>query len=248
MRTSHLPKVSVILPAYNSEAYLKLAIDSVLAQREHVLELVIVDDGSTDRTGDIAFSYGAPVRYLMQDNKGPAAARNRGICEAKSEFISFIDADDLWDCERLEKQLDHLVTAPGADIILGKTCCFRGDPGETTAVQSSADVSEPFFCYLFGAALVRATSFQKVGLLDEQLRHGEDLDWFLRAREARLNFALLGAVSLYYRRHAESLSRNTDVSNQITAQVLKQSLDRRRACNSGSAPRLASYSQGGLSQ
>ena len=88
--------VSVIIPTYNRSHCLGDAIDSVLAQTHKNLEIIVVDDGSTDGTKDIVRSYGWPVKYIYQTNQGVSAARNRGIKEARSEWIAFLDSDDEW--------------------------------------------------------------------------------------------------------------------------------------------------------
>src|ERR687893_681850 len=98
------PLVSCIVPVFNGERYLQAALDSIFAQTYRSLEVLVVDDGSTDNTAAIVGSYGDRVRYLQQDNHGPSAARNRGIEAATCEFIAFLDADDLWHAEKLERQ------------------------------------------------------------------------------------------------------------------------------------------------
>jgi len=99
------PTVSVVIPAYNAERYIGETLESVLAQTYRDFEVVVVDDGSTDGTREIVRGYGEPVRLVEQPNSGPAAARNRGVREARGEFIAFIDADDLWLPEKLALQV-----------------------------------------------------------------------------------------------------------------------------------------------
>src|SRR5262245_39908172 len=103
-----MPNVSVVIPSYNSAAYLPAAIDSVLAQTARDLEVIVVDDGSTDDTPDVVARYGPPVRGIRQANAGVAAARNRGIAEARGRYIAFLDADDTWEPVKLERQLGEL--------------------------------------------------------------------------------------------------------------------------------------------
>src|SRR5215471_2204625 len=107
-RTMSADLISCIIPAYNAERYLREAIDSVLAQTYRPIEVLVVDDGSTDQTGEIVESYGARVHYLRQTNAGPAAARNCGFIEARGDFVAFCDADDVWHTEKLERQWMHL--------------------------------------------------------------------------------------------------------------------------------------------
>ncbi|MFO0842697.1 MAG: glycosyltransferase family 2 protein [Gemmataceae bacterium] len=102
------PTISVVIPCYNGANYLREAIDSVLSQTRPVLEVIVVDDGSTDDSFAIAESYGAPVRVIRQPNQGESVARNRGIDEAKGDWIAFLDADDLWMGDKIERQAAHM--------------------------------------------------------------------------------------------------------------------------------------------
>ena len=111
-------KISVIIPAFNRESLLPLTIRSLLAQTHPAQEIIVVDDGSTDRTAEVAESFGDPVRVIRQTNAGPAAARNRGFRESKGEFIHFFDSDDLALPNKHEVQL-HALERSGADIAFG---------------------------------------------------------------------------------------------------------------------------------
>src|SRR5687768_4198880 len=98
------PQLSVVIPAYNAEKYLGAAIESVLAQGHPSAEIVVVNDGSSDRTHEVARSYGGQVHFLSQDHAGAAAARNRGVDAARGAYLAFLDADDLWLKGKLELQ------------------------------------------------------------------------------------------------------------------------------------------------
>ncbi|HKV36457.1 MAG TPA: glycosyltransferase family A protein, partial [Pyrinomonadaceae bacterium] len=110
--------VSVIIPVFNGERFLREAVQSVLDQGDSSVEIIVVDDGSTDGTETVARSL--PVRYLHQTNQGPAAARNRGIEHAQGSLLAFADADDLWPVNKLELQLPCLLRDPKIDIVLGR--------------------------------------------------------------------------------------------------------------------------------
>src|SRR5690242_4967891 len=97
----HGPTVTCIVPVFNGERYLGEALDSIFAQGHQPLEVLVVDDGSTDGSAAVAKSYGDRVRYFFQPNAGPAAARNLGLEAARGEFIAFLDADDLWHRDKL---------------------------------------------------------------------------------------------------------------------------------------------------
>jgi glycosyltransferase involved in cell wall biosynthesis len=108
--------ISCIVPVYNSERYLGETLDSILAQTYRPLEIIVVDDGSTDGTAAVAAGYGHRVRYVRQANAGEAAARNRGLNVAEGEFVAFDDADDLWHPEKLERQVARLEHRPEIDL------------------------------------------------------------------------------------------------------------------------------------
>src|SRR5262245_53259028 len=101
--------ISVVIPCHNAAAYLRSSIDSVLAQTVPPREILVIDDGSTDESATVAMSYAPRVRVVKQTNRGPASARNRGIEEATGEWIAFLDADDVWRPQKLERQGVHLV-------------------------------------------------------------------------------------------------------------------------------------------
>ena len=109
------PAVSVIIPTYNRAAYLEAAVRSVLAQTHRPSEVIIVDDGSTDDTAELCMSFPEPVRYIRQDNAGVSAARDRGIREAKGEYLAFLDSDDVWHPTKLETQLTVLQRFPAPE-------------------------------------------------------------------------------------------------------------------------------------
>src|SRR5690348_10269988 len=115
-----MPTVSVVIPAFNAAEYIGQAIDSVLAQTHQPIEIIVVDDGSTDQTAQIAAAYPAPVRVLRKPNGGPASARNMGIAAATGSWIALLDADDRWLANKLERQLRHVAD----DVTLVHTLCL----------------------------------------------------------------------------------------------------------------------------
>lgn len=218
-------RVSVIVPVYNGAAYLADAIASIRAQQYAPLEIIIVDDGSTDETAAIAASLGADVRYVYQQNQGPAAARNRGLKAATGEVIAFLDADDLWTPDKLELQLGILARHPGAAVVMGHMRAFREDPA--IPVPSPYNGETALLANQVGSTLVRRTVFERIGGFDEGLRYGEDIDWLMRVREAGISIHVLAEVTLLYRIHANNMTRGGDTSYVLT-RVLHRSLERRR--------------------
>ena len=212
------PLVSVIIPVFNGEAFLGEAVQSVLAQKYSPVEVIIVDDGSTDGTEDVVKSFPETVRYLQQSNQGPAAARNRGIEQAQGSLIAFADADDLWPEDKLEVQLPYLLRDPVIEIVLGRI----------QQVRTSIAVGEPAFSVNLGSAVIRKSVFERVGLFDESMRYSEDVDWFMRAREAGAAIMTIDAVTLLYRQHEQNMTRGKSTSELNVLKALKRSLDRRR--------------------
>ncbi len=110
---SYSPYVSVVIPCYNAAPFLRETLDSALNQTHPPMEVIVVDDGSTDNSAAIAESYGSPVRVIRQKNQGESVARNRGIDEAKGDWIAFLDADDIWMQDKLELQIERATSMPG---------------------------------------------------------------------------------------------------------------------------------------
>lgn len=221
------PLVSVIIPVFNGEQFLAEAVESVLAQQYAPIEIIIVDDGSTDGTAAVVKSFPETVRYLSQANQGPAAARNRGIEQACGTLIAFADADDLWPTDKLELQLPFLTNDPAIDIVLGRIQQVRlskTDDGQTRAEH----FDEPAFSSNLGSAVIRKSVFERVGLFDETMRYSEDVDWFMRARESGAAILTIDAVTLLYRQHEQNMTRGRTTTELNVLKALKRSLDRRR--------------------
>lgn len=232
------PLVSVVIPVFNGEAFLREAVESVLAQKYSPVEIIIVDDGSTDGTEAVARSLPETVRYLHQSNQGPAAARNRGIEHAQGSLIAFADADDLWPEGKLELQLPYLLRDPAIEIVMGRIQQVRLSKtvdGETQAQE----FAEPAFSVNLGSAVIRKSVFERVGLFDETMRYSEDVDWFMRAREGGAAIITIDAVTLLYRQHEQNMTRGKSTSELNVLKALKRSLDRRRE-RTGSATALPS--------
>jgi glycosyltransferase involved in cell wall biosynthesis len=219
--------VSVIVPVYNGEAFLEGVVDNICQQAWQPLEIIIVDDGSTDATADIAGQLKANVRYVRQPNQGPAAARNRGIEMAGGNVIGFLDADDLWAGEKIAAQVEYLAENPAVDIVLGKTQFMRESEGADGKKTFDAYLKPGVFLNL-GSGLFRKAVFDRVGVFDPNLIYSEDADWFLRARELGVSIAVMDQVVLFYRLHEKNMTRGKTPEEIGFLRVLKSSLDRRR--------------------
>jgi glycosyltransferase involved in cell wall biosynthesis len=239
------PLVSVVIPVFNGERFLREAVQSVreavrvLDQKYSEVEIIIVDDGSTDGTATIARSLPETVRYLHQTNQGPAAARNRGIEHAQGSLIAFADADDLWPAAKLDLQLPYLFKDPAIDIVLGRIQQVLLSEAVNGQTQSQ-EFGETGFSVNLGSAVIRKSVFERVGLFDETMRYSEDVDWFMRAREGGAAIITIDAVTLFYRQHEQNMTRGKNTSELNVLKALKKSLDRRRE-RTGSASALPSF-------
>lgn len=234
------PVVSVIVPVYNAEKYLADALDSVIAQDYPALDIIAIDDGSNDRSAEILNSGRYPLRYVRQENRGPAAARNVGLMMSSAELVAFIDADDIWPTDKLVSQVTYLRQNPTIDIVLGKVE-YTGTLSErerNIRFEGSGQITKNVN---LGSGVFRRGVFETVGKFDESLIHYEDHDWFLRARELAVKMVILEEVTLIYRRHPESLSQAHPPAKNAFAQIFKKSLDRRRRLHEGQVPELKKF-------
>ena len=225
------PLVSVIIPVFNAECFLADALNSVISQAYPNLELIVVDDGSTDRSREIIEHTPGKIRYLQQENRGPAAARNRGIEVAEGDIFAFQDADDIWPPRKLHIQLATLDKDPALEIVLGRVQRVQSSEGGFSLTDEA-----PSFGVNLAASIFRRSAFARVGHFDEHLRFSEDVDWFMRARERGVRMATIEDVTLLYRIHDQNMTRDKALSNLNTFRVLKMSLDRRRRENGLAEP------------
>ncbi len=236
--------VSVIIPVFNGETHLVDAVDSIRRQEYASVELIVVDDGSSDDTaGAVRRLPQDGLRYVYQENGGPSRARNRGLALAQGDVIGFLDADDAWPPCRLRRQLAVLDRESSIDVVLGQTQLLRPSAGDATRSRFEKD-GPPIVFLSPNAALFRRRVFERVGGFDEALRYAEDIDWFMRARELDVPLAVEHDVAWLYRRHERNMTRGRSMRELRVLDVLKRSLDRRRQGGRGAAP-LPTLSRGG---
>jgi glycosyltransferase involved in cell wall biosynthesis len=238
---SDAPLVSTFMPVYNGGPYIAEAVNSIQSQRHRPLEIIIIDDGSTDTTADvvrgIASQDGQELSYIYQPNQGPAAARNRGLRMAKGDYIAFLDADDLWTKGMLCGQLQRLISDVSVQVMVGCTQRVRArqdpsqDSGQDSEARGPLEAFGPLWmAFSLGAGLFRRSVFDAVGPLDESMRYGEDVDWFFRARELGIEIGISSEVTQLYRIHDSNMTKDTRKSDLYFLSALKKSLDRRRDC------------------
>jgi glycosyltransferase involved in cell wall biosynthesis len=232
--------VSVILPVFNGERYLGEAIESILNQDYRPIEVIVINDGSTDNTDTIARHYDNDIIYALQKNSGPPAARNKGLRMASGGIIGFLDSDDLWSRNKLSLQLARLADDPSVEIVLGLTQLMKLQTCEEDK-EIFEKWHDPYCTFVLGAAVMRKSVFDKIGFFDETLHYDEDTDWFMRIREKGISMTIMQEVTLLYHRHASNMTLDSPARNRYFIEALKKSLDRRRQKNCGQAvslPRL----------
>jgi hypothetical protein len=225
-RAMATPLISVIMPVFNGEKFIERAVGNILSQNYPAIELIVVDDESTDRSAEIIQSLDTDLRYFRQTNKGPGAARNRGILNASGDIIAFLDVDDYWPPNNLSLLIGELLQNPALDVVRGHAQLVRESEGGETEFLGSPHESFPNY---IGAGVYRKRVFAKVGMYDASLRFGEDNDWFNRAREAGIHMKRLDEVTLFVRRHGGNMTEGKDLVELNTLQVFKKFLERKRA-------------------
>lgn len=219
-----------MIPVYNSERYLAEAIESVLAQTYRPIEIIVVDDGSTDGSADIAKRFSPSVRYCFQPHSGLSAARNRGLDLAQGSFFAFLDADDLWVKDKLMRQMAVFDSNPNLDIVFGHIEQFHS-PGLDEVNKEIRYPAKIMPGYSAGTMLIRRDAFLRVGPFEARWKVGQFVDWYLRAVEKGLRSFMLPDVVMKRRLHATNMGILERESQTDYVRILKASLDRRRKMN-----------------
>ena len=224
--------VSCIIPCYNAERFLGEAIESVIAQTLCPAEIIVIDDGSTDGSAAVAARYADRVEYLRQENAGPAAARNRGVELTHGNYVAFLDADDLWHPEKLERQAARFAARPELEACVTHLTAFWEVEvrHEQEALQGHARTRSSLPGYVMQTMLARRSAFAKAGLLNPALRFGEDTEWFIRARDEGVVLEMMPDVLVFRRFHANNLtrSRGNKALKSGILEMVQSSLERRR--------------------
>ena len=229
---SSTPRISAIIPAHNGERYLDEAIESVLAQSVPVIEIIVVDDGSTDNTARIAMNREPLIRYFWQPASGAAAARNRGVSLAAGNFLAFLDADDRWVNNKLQRQIAAFTEDPTLDMVFGHVRQLHdGKEWENGILEPVCPPSELIAGIVPGTILVRRDSFLRVGILRIDYKLVEFIDWYMRAVEMGIHSKMLPDLLLWRRIHGSNLGIRERSNVSDYARILKAGLDRRRSAD-----------------
>lgn len=220
------PLVSVVVPVYNGERFLAFALQSIFDQDYRPLEVIVVDDGSVDDSGNIARSF-QEVRYIYQSNQGASAARNAGVAAARGELIAFLDADDIWTPNnKISKQTDHLLGHPETGYVVG-----GGENFLESETDLPAGLTKELFMtehtFLTSTLMVRKPVFYEVGEFDHSYKISQDTDWFVRARDAGVQGFVLPETLVYRRIHDANLSSQTQVLRHELLRIARESIGRR---------------------
>ena len=213
----NIPKISVVIPTYNYANFIAEAVESVLTQTFPIFEIIVVDDGSSDNTEEVIKQFGDKVRYIKQKNGGVCAARNTGVKNASGDFIAFLDADDAWLAEKIEKQIAKF----GEDSQIGLVHCemreFDTETGETVRLHIEGEegwvadelllFEKPVVIGCGGSIMVSRKAFEAVGGFDTNLTVGEDWDFCYRiAKNFKVGF--VREILVDYRNHGNNSHLN----------------------------------------
>ncbi|MCL1467396.1 glycosyltransferase family 2 protein [Argonema galeatum] len=220
--------ISVIIPVYNGEKYLAEAIQNIKNQDYKPLEIIVIDDGSTDGTPEVAAEFKDCIRYVYQQNSGPAAARNHGIRIANGDVIAFLDVDDLWSDDKLKLQADYLANNPSVEIVQGLIQQMKLSEPTANNQPIFEPAYKPYSYINLGSAIYRKSVFDKIGFFDETLNYAEDVDWFIRAWENGISKLVLERVSLFYRKHKDNMTSGKNLVELGFVRIFKKHLDRCR--------------------
>ncbi len=227
------PLVSIVIPTYNSGKYLVAALSSALEQTYDARDIIVVDDGSTDDTPEIMATYNNryAMRYIRINRSGASHARNIGIREARGDYVAFLDADDMWFRDKLEKQLPlflnmnvgvvysraTLINEEGHEMLSNHDVCklYRGDVLNRILIGDFTPLS---------SLVLRRKCFDEVGLFDETLDRHEDYDLKVRMA-ARYDYDYVNAPLIKHRVHPDQRSKNTEAELNTVWGVLDKNLN-----------------------
>lgn len=218
------PLVSAIIPAFNAERYIAQAIESVIAQTLDDIEIIVVNDGSTDSTLEKLIPFGDRIKVLNQENKGLGAARNSGVGISQGKFIAFLDSDDIWIEDKTEKQVEYINEREEIDIVFGGVEVFETPELPSTSLSSSTfEIPQGF---LASTMLIPRDVFLSVGMFTEDRRAGEFIEWYSRAFDAGYMYHVLPEIVLRRRKHDSNMTLKGDAKEDYLY-VVKSILRRR---------------------
>jgi len=205
MQSHFAPEISVIVPVYNRAGYLHEALASIASQNYPSLEVLVVDDGSTDNSGAVALACAAKypdlhLRYIRQDHEGISKSRNRGIRESSGQWIAFLDSDDVWKEDKIVKQTSLLAVHPECRIVFSRYQNFWDSSAPSQPTEAAVDLFHEYEDRNLASALVHKSLFDQCGLFSENLDRGEDSEWVARIKVLGIDISQCIEEPLYRRR------------------------------------------------
>lgn len=218
IQSTALPAYSVVIPVYNGSAYIAESIKSVFAQTVPPKEVIIVDDGSTDDLAAVLSEFAGKITVIRQENTGPGGATTNGINNTTCEYIATLDADDLWQPDKMQRQLKHMLANPKCDGIFSKMKSFASDDSSLTVDDARSGWSR-------STLVIKKTEFDRIGpIVDMEKNMGEMIDWIARAREKNVEFIMLDSFLAKRRVHKNSLTARRNNSLQDKAGYMQAAI------------------------
>lgn len=215
------------MPVFNAEKYLEEALESIKKQTYKTIEVIVVDDGSTDRSISLVRQF-VWARIVSQPHSGLSAALNTGIREAKGDYFAFLDADDIWMEHKLELQMRAFENNPGLEAVFGNIVPFHGsiEKNGSDGISFEGKNKKKGLCK--GTMLIKKEAFFRVGLFDPQLRVGDFIDWYQRAMRKNLKSLIIPQVVMKRRIHGGNMSFRNEDDRIDYVRIVKAVMDRRR--------------------
>jgi glycosyltransferase involved in cell wall biosynthesis len=223
------PFISVIVPLYNTEKYIDEALQSLLHQTYKIDQIIVIDDGSTDKGAEIVKKY-PQIELYQQENQGLKKTLNIGLSKATGDYIGFLDADDRWKLDKLEIQLNHLQNNPSLDMVFGRSTRFK------MILDEKGEEQEELLDYVkavyLSGGLYRKTVFERIGRFSTDSKLHNFIDWFGRVKDAKLSILEIENVICERRIHGNNMGIvNKDKQREEYFATLKAALDRKRSLN-----------------
>jgi glycosyltransferase involved in cell wall biosynthesis len=222
--------ISAIICVKNGERYLNRAIDSIINQSYPADEIIIIDGNSIDRTEEIARSY-PEVNYYQQQGQGISDAYNQGLLMAKYKFVAFLSHDDVWLPDKLSSQISYLIAYPEIDYVVAKAKFILTEGHKIPRGFKPDLLVGDRVAYIMETLVAKKSVFDRIGKFNPEYTVGEDVDWFARAKDAKILKAVIPKVLLYKYIHDTNLSNNAAINNQNLLKIIRQSIQKQRVQN-----------------
>lgn len=222
------PLVSIVMPAYNAGKYIVEAVESVFQQSYSPIEMIVVDDGSTDDTVEKLSRFESDIKLIISSHQGTASARNIGIKQARGQLIAFLDADDTMHQDKIKFQVDEFLTDLNLDLCYTMFNNFLTPDADEGLKRTRPQKEGPIKGCVCGTTMIKKDAFDKVGYFDTTLRVGEFIDWYARATDLGLKVKFIER-DLYNRRsHAGNITATQQQSFKDYAKLLRAKIDRKK--------------------